>query len=169
MASLVAEQAPKILRRFKSDKKCQVALGSFDLPFKRKRDKNNPESHEPFRVVFTSMENKVGDEMIKWCEVTIDENFRIPDDIPGTIIERNADGTATKHQIGGMKVAEYITLTWEFHNGYLREDKEFHELSRLKYLEHESKADKEKIKKLEADLVKKEEKKVLGKVKGEIK
>ncbi len=174
---------PKILRRFKSDKKCQVALGSLNYPFKRKKDKNNPESFENFEVNFISMENKVGEELIRWCEKTFDENFRIPDDIPGFVNETNPDGSVTRHQIGGMKVAEFLILTWEYRHGYLREDKEFHEFSRLKFLEVESireKAEKAKsdlrIKELEAQLAKKEdkvlpksvEKKVLGKVKEEI-
>lgn len=179
---MAVDQQPKILRRFKSDRKCRVSLGSFDVPFRQKRDKNNPEAFEPFRVAFISTEDKIGDELIKQCELTVDENFRIPDHIPGFIVETNPDGTTTKHSVGGMKVADYLPLTWEFRNGYLREDKEFHELSRLKFLEHESAADKakmkaneERIKKLEAELATKKEvtpakveKKVSGKVKGEI-
>lgn len=147
-------KAPKILRRFKSDKKCIAALGSFSVPFRRKFDRSNPESFEPFRIDFVSMENKIGDELIKWCEITVDENLRIPSDIPGYIEGLEVDpetGKQIKYPVADMKVADFIPKLWEFRQGYIREDKDFHELSRLKFLEHENNINKEKIKKLEEE------------------
>lgn len=122
-------QKPKVLRKFVSDEQCSSMLGSFNQHFKRKPDPENP-AYEIYDFHFDPIEIYKGNELLKQCQKVIDAEAAFPEDIKGTVTILEEDGSEKRVKIAGMNMADYITKTWEYRLGYIREDRETYNKTR---------------------------------------